>query len=179
MKTLLQMRTKIFVTLLSIVMVILFTVWQAIALGPDTHSNINEYIAQNNNLNNFSLDGYLKNQLGIQEGIKSYFKSGYLDQQVYKWVGDGGTKEDAGFRSLNHFLNLLTDKGILGYYSALQWATLSMATQSFSPFASWNDVRSYYFKALTSVDKTTRDDNFAVTFQGIGQIMHLVKDMEV
>ena len=115
----------------------------------------------------------------MKEGTETYFRSGYLDQQVFKWLGYGGEEEDAGFRSLNHFLNPFNDKGFSGFYSALQWASLPVAAQPFSPFASWNDERYYYFKALTSVDKTTRDDYFAMTFQGIGQVMHLVEDMSV
>lgn len=178
MRILLQMKIQVSVIALSMVMIMLSTASQSIALGPGTHRNINEYIAQNNNLNNFSLDAYLKSQLGIQEGIKTYFKNGYMDQRLFKWLGDGGEEEDAGFRSANHFLNPVTKNGLSGQYSALTWATLPLFTQPLSPFGSWHDARYYYFRALTSVDKETRDDNFALTFQGIGQIMHLVEDME-
>ena len=44
---------------------------------------------------------------------------------------------------------------------------------------SWHDVRSYYYQALTAADKTTRENNFAKTFRGLGQVMHLVQDMSV
>ncbi|MGB5219222.1 MAG: hypothetical protein WBN66_13110 [Smithella sp.] len=59
--------------------------------------------------------------------------------------------------------------------SALEWATLPVGGQN----SSWNDVRSYYYTALTSANKTTRELYFAKTFKGVGQIMHLVQDMSV
>jgi len=135
------------------------------ALGQDTHKSINEYVSQRN-LNNFSLNDYLKTQLGMKEGTETYFKSGYLDQQVFKWIGYGGAEEDAGIRSMNHFLNPITNKGLSLNYSALEWATMPLFNQKLSPFASWNDVRYYYFKALTAVDKTTKDDYFALSWSG-------------
>ena len=169
---------KIFSLLVIIICIIFNDTNISFALGKDTHKSINEYVSQQN-LNKFSLNDYLKIQLGMKEGTETYFKSDYLDQQVFKWIGYGGKKEDAGFRSANHFLNPITNTGLSGNYSALQWATLSVATQSFSPFASWNDVRNNYLKALTAKDKETREDYFAMTFQGIGQVMHLVEDMSV
>jgi hypothetical protein len=170
---------KIFVTLLIIACSALLTFTNiSFALGPVTHKAINNYIAQQS-INGFSLNDYLKTQLGLKEGTETYFKNGYLDQQVFKWLGDGGVYEDAGARSLNHFLNPITNKGLLGNYSAPAWATLPVSAQPLSPISSWNDVRSYYYLALTSADKATRENYFARTFQGVGQVMHLVEDMSV
>lgn len=143
---------------------------RVMALAPDTHSAINKYITQRE-----YLDDYLKNQLGIPDGKDTFFNN----KKVFDLVANGGAEEDAGIRSMNHFLNPITNKGLSLNYSALEWATMPLFNQKLSPFASWNDVRYYYFKALTSVDKTTRDDNFAMTFQGIGKVMHLVEDMSV
>jgi len=148
------------------------------ALETETHKAINRYITQQS-INDFSLNNYLKNQLGMKEGTETYFKSGYLDQPILKWIGYGGKAEDIDLRPFNHFLNPLTDKGILAYYSALQWAMLPVGNQEWRPISSWNDVRDYYFKALTSTDTATRENWFALTFQGVGQIMHLVQDMSV
>lgn len=170
---------KIFLVLVIMQYLLLFTSTHiSFALNTDTHKAINTYIAQQS-LNGFSLNDYLKTQLGMKEGTETYFKNGYLEQQVFKWIGDGGVKEDAGIRSLNHFQNPITNQGLLGNYSAVAWATLPTGTQPLSPISSWNDVRDYYFKALTSADKATRENYFALTFQGVGQVMHLVEDMSV
>ena len=141
------------------------------ALGKVTHRAINEKNADKSSY----LNQYLINNLGFKAGVEALIN----EKRINKYIGDGGEAEDAGFRSLNHFPNPITDQGILGYDSALQWASLPVATQPFSPFASWNDVRNNYLKALTATDKTTREDYFARTFQGIGQVMHLVEDMSV
>lgn len=163
---------------LTILLALLNHVQISFALGVNTHKAINRHIAQQN-VSGFSLNDYLKNQLGMQAGIETYFKYDNLTQEVFKWIGDGGVKEDAGARSVNHFHNPITNQGLLSNYSALTWATLPESAQNLTPLSSWNDVRSYYLKALTSTDKTTRDDYFARTFQGVGQVMHLVQDMSV
>ena len=62
--------------------------------------------------------------------------------------------------------------------SAIDWAMQPLNSQSRGCY-SWNDVRDYYYRALTSPDKRTREINFAETFRGLGQLMHLVQDMSV
>ena len=44
---------------------------------------------------------------------------------------------------------------------------------------SWNMTRQKYLNALTSGSKSIRDTNFANTFQGLGQLMHLIQDISV
>lgn len=144
----------------------------ATALNEATHKAINNYIVDENSVIYGSyLHNYLKNNLGMQDGVKSMFNS----KMAKEWIGYGGVEEDSEARSLNHFLNPITNKGLSLNYSALEWATLTAGKQTFS----WDDVRSYYYNALTSTDKTTRELNFAKTFKGVGQIMHLVQDMSV
>ena len=157
-----------------IISIVMIFTEQSIALSADTHGVINVYIVDpSKGFSGYSLDEYLKNNLGISDGVTAKFDS----KMVQEWIGYGGKQEDAGFRSINHFLNPIDNTGV--GYSALIWATLPTASQDYSPFASWSDVRGYYFRALTSTDKTTREDYFALTFQGVGQIMHLVQDMSV
>jgi len=43
----------------------------------------------------------------------------------------------------------------------------------------WEDVRAYYYAALTSRDPLFREQYFSETFRGVGQLMHLVEDMSV
>ena len=105
---------------------------RVMALAPDTHSAINKYITQRE-----YLDDYLKNQLGIPDGKDTFFNN----KKVFDLVANGGAEEDAGIRSMNHFLNPITNKGLSLNYSALEWATMPLFNQKLSPFASWNDVR--------------------------------------
>ena len=150
------------------------------ALETDTHEYINEYIARNT-INGFSLDSYLRNQLNIEEGIKDIFNSKY----VWWWLSKGGKYEDKPpwcipyWRSLRHFHNPLTDKSLEGILeSSIQWSQKPAGTQSCGHY-SWDDVRGYFLKALTSQTKSDRDENFAETFRGLGQLMHLVQDLSV
>jgi hypothetical protein len=105
-----QFRKKIFVSAI-IAYATLFTfINSSFALETDTHKAINIYIAQNS-FNGFSLNDYLKSQLGLQSGTDTYFTYGYLNQKVFKWIGDGGVYEDwpdwcvLYWRSRNQFHN--------------------------------------------------------------------------
>jgi hypothetical protein len=44
---------------------------------------------------------------------------------------------------------------------------------------SWQDARNYFYSALTSANKTQREEFFAKTFRAVGQQMHLVQDASV
>jgi hypothetical protein len=43
----------------------------------------------------------------------------------------------------------------------------------------WDNARTYFYSALTSVSSAGRETNFAKTFQAVGQVMHLLQDMAV
>ncbi len=166
---------------LLVTFVILFSlVSLSYALETDTHEVINEYIAINT-LNGFSLDSYLKDNLEFQKGRNEIFNS----KKVWEWVKEGGKYEDKPsgcipyWRSLRHFHNPLTDQGLKGTLeSSIQWSQKPAGTQSCG-YYSWHDVRGYFYNALTSSAKTERDEKFAQTFRGLGQLMHLVQDLSV
>lgn len=157
-------------------------------LETDTHEAINEHIARNT-FNGFSLGTYLKDQLGIQDGIEEEFAS----QRVWWWLRKGGLYEDVPYwylpylRSVNHFHNPLTNQGYSGFWgtgilsggSSIQWSQKTKGTQSPGGYYSWHDARDYFYKSLTVNAKATRDQNFADTFRGLGQLMHLVEDLSV
>ena len=159
------------------------------ALDPTTHQKINEYVAINT-LNEFSLDNYLKTNLGFSEG-KDAFING---KKAFIWIRDGGYYEDippdgkAYRRSINHFHNPLTDQGYSGPWytfgflsglSSTQWILLPQNTQSPYGFYSLHDVRDYYYQALTAPNKDISNTLFAETFRGLGQLMHLIQDASV
>ena len=155
-----------------ILFVIYISATPSAALEGVTHRAINEYIADKSTMiSNFSFNQYLQNQLGFQNGSEEYVNG----KKVFKWIGEGGVYEDDFFRYLNHFHNPITDQGLAGHYSALTWAT----GEAYRSGYSWYDVRNYYYQALTATDKANRDYFFIQTFQGLGQVMHMVQDMAV
>src|SRR3990170_360592 len=164
------------------------------ALNVETHKALNEYIATKViTPNGVSLKAYLIDQLKFGSGIEEKFTANGETHMVWEWLRDGGEYEDVPrwylmyLRSRNHFHNPINEQGFSGIWdtgvlsgmSAINWALLPQNTQSPGGYYSWADVRSYYFQALTSTDKDARSNNFAQTFRGIGQLMHLVQDMSV
>src|SRR3989338_4709022 len=156
---------------------------KAFALETKTHQDINGYVTNITLPNGFNLNTYLKNNLGLSGGIGEVVSE---NKKIEDWIKLGGEYEDAPpwtipyLRSFNHYHNPITDKGYLGMWnSSTQWALMSRNTQSPGGYYSWYDVRDYYYKALTSTTKTNRDTNFADTFRGLGQLMHLIQDASV
>ncbi|MBM4333270.1 MAG: hypothetical protein FJ117_18970 [Deltaproteobacteria bacterium] len=158
------------------------------ALEVEMHGQMNERISFSN-FNAFSLSQYLINQLGIRGGVNELFDN----KAVFRWMRDGGRYEDEPplmvpyLRSVNHYHNPLTEQGFSGYFfgtflsgeSSVIWAQRSVGAQSPGGYYSWNDVRHYYYRALTALTKTDRGKNFAETFRGLGQLLHLVQDVSV
>ncbi len=173
-----------------LIFVLLIFAEQPYALEVETHSAINNYIADENSIiNGFSLDKYLKDNLGLKDGVKTTFNS----LMIKKWISDGGKTEDKPtswcapwWRPRNHFHNPIDNSGFSGVWdtgfysgiSAIEWALQPAGSQSCG-YYSWYDARSYYYTALTALDKSTRETNFAKTFRALGQVMHLVQDMSV
>jgi hypothetical protein len=170
---------------------------QSVALEVDTHKAINRYVVdEDSTFSGYSLDKYLKNNLGINDGVKAK----YNFKMIKEWIGNGGVYEDKPpecnipyARSVNHFHNPINNSGFSGWWntgiksgmSAIDWINKPHNTQScmlycgYCGYYSWDDVRSYFYYALTAADKATRENYFAETFRGLGQLMHLVKDMSV
>lgn len=162
------------------------------ALEVETHKEINEKIAKGT-INGFSLNNYLKNQLGFQNGYDEVFKFGE-SKKVWDWIKIGGLYEDKPpgtiipyIRSANHFHDPLSNKGFGGFFfglllsgdASITWSQKPIGTQSPGGYYSWFDTRDYFYKALTSPTKDEKEKYFAETFRGIGQLMHLVQDISV
>ncbi len=111
-----------------IILVCLITYTEScFALHPETHAALNEYIAKGT-----ILDDYLKNQLGMQNGIGSDINQ----KKIWEFFREGGAKEDSGTRCFNHFHNPLTNKGLAIGQSTLLWATLPLEQQKLAPLTS-------------------------------------------
>ncbi len=161
------------------------------ALEVDTHYAINEYIS-NGTVNGFSLNKYLKEQLGLKEGTQEQVEFGEI-KKIWKWISDGGETEDKPpktfryVRSTNHFHDPISNKGFGGFVfgkilngeSSILWSQKAISTQSPGGHYSWFDTRDNFYNALISTSKSDRDRYYGETFRGLGQLMHLVQDISV
>jgi hypothetical protein len=178
------------------------------ALNMDTHEKINKFIAKNP-LNGFSLGNYLYDRIGFENREKQMLSSSeVLDWFIRggSYEDDPPGLSVPYFRSRNHFHNPL-QAWDNAYYSdwfsfcdllpvghcpvsailwangpqTSDWAFIGPIYTNLNPGGdwSWSKTRQYFFTALTSTAKTDRDMNFANTFRGLGQVMHLLEDMSV
>jgi len=153
------------------------------ALEKPTHEKLNETIAPviNQPLTNIGFEG------GVQDSVNG--------KKIIQWIMEGGIKEDEPMntRSFNHFHNPLKTWDSAGFKGTFQSAILWAQDQgSFGSFFggnySWTAIREYFYIALTGKDfngtivaptQIEKEKYFGYTFQGLGQIMHLVEDMSV
>jgi hypothetical protein len=175
--------------MLHIILIILSHCFVAYGLDKPTHYALNEDIAKRT-INGFSLDDYIRNQLGFPNGINEEIHG----TKILKWLGDGGQKEDEpdGLirtvlnrgRSNNHFHNpLLTwdSAGLSATVYTGQSSILWSQNKNQDPGGkwSWYDARDYFYRGLTLTGKLERDRAMANTFRALGQLMHLVEDASV
>jgi hypothetical protein len=170
--------------------------------APEHHA-MNKHIANNeiitiNGTLSFSLDDYLKNNLGFISGTLTTFEKDGDSYSVYDWLGEGGEREDdpaiTHKRAWNHYHDPLRWWEEAGYFTAqspITWAQDIYQEYRFwsdKKNYSWQNVRGYYHIALTgrnfigwviAGNKTKRDEYFADTFRGVGQLMHLIQDASV
>jgi hypothetical protein len=154
------------------------------------HQTINEMAAkQSNNLIN------VLSNLGFNNTLEDEV----YGKKIYKWFRDGGKEEDIPLsRTYNHFhdptkswdqaglddycliLRVTGDSSVLWAQNSDQKYTSNEGTvYDVGGTWSWPKARDYYYQALTSTDKTTREQNFADTFRALGQVMHLLADSSV
>ncbi|MEN8225654.1 MAG: hypothetical protein ABFS05_09880 [Bacteroidota bacterium] len=141
------------------------------------HPLINEYAARQSILGPYT-GNYLKKELQFDEALDKYFNG----KKILTWIGEGGIQEDAGIRSFQHFHDPLESWSTAGLFGGTLESSLIWAQQPVSDpanDAAWQIAREKYHAALTSVSKTKIDQDFALTFHNLGQLMHLVSDMAV
>lgn len=158
---------------------VILTANEVIALEQITHSYLNEIIvSQNKEI----LNTYLNFNLGFSKGVDEIING----KRVITWLKEGGIKEDEPFytRSFAHFHDPLKPWEIAGYKgifkSSIVWA---QDQAGMSPIVggdqSWKKARDSFYKGLTGITKTDREKNLADTFRALGQVMHLVQDTSV
>jgi hypothetical protein len=121
------MKRKLLLNIFGLVFFGLQLYGQCFRLEKETHKYLNQYIATTP-INSFSLDEYLKNQLGIATGVLTPLKSGQDSKRIWDWIRMGGQYEDEpGYsRSCNHFHDPLVEPwanaGLSAFKSSVIWA---------------------------------------------------------
>ena len=161
-----------------------------------THRDLSEYAAKNSIISERpdSLE-----KLGFNGGIDNILTWKGKNWTIIKWLQEGAELEDAGSkwdavtgkaRFNNHFHNPLKPWSQAGlddwvglHYtgeSSLLWAQDGNKQQNIVEGNwSWQKTREYFYFALTSTSITTKQENFAKTFRGLGHQMHLLQDTSV
>jgi hypothetical protein len=131
-----------------------------------------------------SVDHFLRDHLGIDEGIRSPLGG----IEIRDWVSIGSEREDdftiipAG-RFLNHFhhpLRAWNGAGLTDLVplqtSAVVWAQLRNQPAVGTGSWSWQETRDRFRLAMTSIQKEDRNRMLADTFRGLGHQIHLSQD---
>lgn len=152
-----------------VALLVLLSLWaSAEAYEIDTHEAISEAAVRGS-----SLDSILKSVLGFEGGIEQSLNN----RTVLNWVRLGSAWEDDLLRFFFHFHDPLRSwddsgfgVGLLRSQSSIRWA------QNEYQGWSWPKVRAYFLQALTAERAADRDQAFADTFRGLGQLIHLIQD---
>jgi hypothetical protein len=125
------------------------------------------------------LDSYLANyhNIDLNKKLSVRLRGGYYyTDTVSKWISNGGKWEDDFPRFKNHFYDPTTDLGLNGllynFESSLLWANSDSGNDQ-----GWNAARNNFYQSLVATSSSDREENLANTFQGVGQVMHLVEDL--
>ncbi len=134
----------------------------------ETHKKISEVAATRS-----GVDERLKESLGISAGLDLKVRG----QSLLEWIEAGSLHADDWTYPFNHFHNPLVDwsqAGLGSFYSAIVWG--QTPNQGY-PSWSWQNTRQYFLDSLTGTQKADRDLGLTMTFQGLGQLIHLIQDM--
>jgi len=147
-----------------------------------THTAINKTVIHQR-LSTFPLNDYFEKHLNLSTENDSI-----NDKKIIDWFKEAGAQEDRPpWRTPNHFLDPLANKGFSGFLFSLifsgsptaVWAQMPVGKQSVWGSYSWRDAREYFYTALTSNSGTVREEHLAKSFRALGQVMHLAADMSV
>ncbi|MBA2883203.1 hypothetical protein HNR65_003565 [Desulfosalsimonas propionicica] len=160
----------------------------------DNHADISEEAARHSVLGEGYGD-FVKTGVGLRNGLDENLEHNNKEEKsVINWLKHGAKNEDAKCgedsdvscqyywgRFNHHFHNPLKiwdNAGLSDFWigdSSLLWA------QEDSQTWSWNNIRDFYYEALTSTELgwKERRSGLADVFMGIGHQLHLVQDKAV
>lgn len=148
-------------------------------------------------------DNYLATNLNFSEGWETII-SGKAGKSILKYLEEGSQAEDKPrCRAASHFhdplkswnVSYMTDRNpyvdfrcqfseYTQIYSNITWSTgyLSPDAPRIERVAQrmgWDHARKYFYLALMATSKTDREQYYALTFQALGQVLHLLEDLSV
>jgi hypothetical protein len=189
--------TRKLMLMLTALMILFFPI-NAIAYGDErTHPELTEVAARKSNL-----DDYLKNTLGIPEGILKTYEANI---NIINLLRSGSENEDLKSRAFNHFWDPIRNAGLddprllvwqPSGYGNMDWA---MGYEYEQPNGipldgcgpgdhsenkdcndySWRRARSLFYEALTSTKEDERNQKFLEFYEKLGRVLHLLQDMGV
>lgn len=144
----------------------------------NVHPIINENATNQSELQDFLIS------MGFSDGLDKNLQAFNKKLSITEWIIAGGiTEDEPAIRALNHFHDPLSepweDAGLPLEASSLIWA--QYFEPAFDPYGieandySWARAREYYYQALT----TGSEQEYALTFLSLGQIIHLLSDKAV
>ncbi|MFO1313737.1 MAG: hypothetical protein U1F41_16915 [Burkholderiales bacterium] len=124
-----------------------------------------------------------RNRLGVRQSDDRralYTNSkGDLERSAAQLIEDGVDFEDDGMRSLNHFTDPRTRKGlsVYGASTSVDWALGTYGAFHFPiQDRSYVDLKRYYLQALLGTSPTERKNSMALVYQTLGHIVHHIQD---
>ncbi len=170
--------SKIFPTILASLLILL-QISEIYSFDVATHSAASERAVGSSNL-----DGFLKSELNFPGGINEFLAGTSASMRVFEWVQEGTEREDDGDRFCNHFHNPLLAWGeaglsipcsVSGNNSSVIWGQ-SPDLQPMGEEFTWQNARQSYFSGLTASTQAEREQQLALAFRTLGQLIHLVQD---
>lgn len=175
------------------ILVLFVCISTAFGYGHPTHSRITDEA-----YNASDLDSYLPNMLGIAETDQFDVANINIDTTMIGnveyvindgtprgWLSEGSILEDEPFRFKNHFYNPIDDSGldftVLGIFNITGYPAPDWGFEDVQPYDeqlfSIRDARDHFYNGLTASTNEDRERNIALTFRGLGHVIHLIEDM--
>src|ERR1044071_8907867 len=150
----------------------------ALAYGTDTHRLLSEDAAAASDIR-FRFSNFYARLLFSSNLAGDGVELMVNQRSIRDWLGSGAVREDDLPRPLNHFhdpLRSWDSAGLRGLPSGLSSAIWGFDPPNGKNTESWHDARNHYFLALTSQLASDREGQLALTFEGLGQVIHLIQD---
>lgn len=123
-------------------------------------------------------DSNLLSDLGLTASV--FPTSAGTEKTIIELVQDGSDFEDSGVRSLRHFYNPLTGRGLeAGIFiepPSPNWVLTPRNALPEQSFSYW-DARHYFYDALTKPEEEERKKAFGLMFRTLGHVVHHLQDM--
>ena len=152
-----------------------------LAYEVDTHEKMSEPAAKSSVL---KADNEVLRRLGLQFPIEDdrqqFPNSKGEPRNILNLIKEGSKLEDSliFIRPIHHFYDPISGEALLPLLAkpSPTWALEDLENFGSQAF-SFRHARDYLYKALTLSDEQERKENFGLTFQTLGHVIHHIQDM--